>query len=237
MQRRAIKQQVLSLLQGDDLAAILESLRVLPLKDCINALFAAICREEAHVRWLAILCMGDAVARLAAEDMEAARMIMRRLLWSLNDESGGIGWGAPEAIAAILARHAGLAKDYIHMLISYTREDGPEAYQDGNYLEHPLLQRGLLWGLAHVSACRPELLRARGAEADLMPYLDAEDPETRGLAATALGALGYAAATAPLRLLCDDPAEFVLYQDGGFIQTSVAALAQSALATLEHLHA
>lgn len=25
--------------------------------------------------------------------MDSARIVMRRLMWSLNDESGGIGWG------------------------------------------------------------------------------------------------------------------------------------------------
>lgn len=40
-----------------------------------------------------------------------------------------------------------LAREYVHMLVSHMRQDGEELCQDGNFLEHPLLQRGLLWGL------------------------------------------------------------------------------------------
>jgi len=36
-------------------------------------------------------------------------------MWSLNDESGGIGWGAPEAMGAIMARHTGLADEYANI--------------------------------------------------------------------------------------------------------------------------
>jgi len=56
--------------------------------------------------------------------MESARVIMRRLMWSLNDESGGIGWGAPEAMGEIMARHEQLTKEYSAILGSYIREDG-----------------------------------------------------------------------------------------------------------------
>jgi len=37
---------------------------------------------------------------------------MRRLMWNLNDESGGIGWGNPEAMGEILACHEALANEY-----------------------------------------------------------------------------------------------------------------------------
>ena len=68
--------------------------------------------------------MGAVVEKLAWEDMEGARVIMRRLMWSLNEESGGIGWGAPEAMAEIMARHLELAREYSHMLISYMDYEG-----------------------------------------------------------------------------------------------------------------
>ena len=31
-------------------------------------------------------------------------------MWTLNDESGGIGWGSPEVMGEILAAHKGLAE-------------------------------------------------------------------------------------------------------------------------------
>ena len=56
--------------------------------------------------------MGALVFSLAEQDMESARVVMRRLMWNLNDESGGIGWGSPEAMGEIMARHSGLAEEY-----------------------------------------------------------------------------------------------------------------------------
>jgi len=232
---RRIKTQVLALLPGQDLAAVLDALRPFPAQDLVQVLFSAICREEPWLRWHAVSAMGVTVARLAEVEMEQARIVIRRLLWSLNDESGGIGWGAPESLAEICCCHPGLAEEYVHMLISYMREDGPELCQDGNYIEHPLLQRGLLWGLARLSRCRPELLVARGAGADILPYLAATDTETRGLAALAAGTLRLAQARPLLHPLQADPAPLRLYQQGDFLETTVAQLALEALVALETL--
>jgi hypothetical protein len=226
---RQNKHKVLELLNGRDLALVLDELRRFAAKDAINALFSAICRDDPHVRWFAVSCMGEAVARLAEAEMEEARIIMRRFLWSLNDESGGIGWGAPESMAEVMCRHSGLAEEYVHMLISYMREDGSELCQNGNYIEHPLLQRGLLWGVARLSDCRPRLLIDRGAGADIPPYLHAEDAATRGLAALAAGNLYLTATEAVLRRLVADAAPVTLYREGFFDSTTVGALAQSAL--------
>ena len=124
--------------------------------------------------------MGHVVSQLADRDLEAARVIMRRLMWNLNDESGGIGWGSPEAMGEILAAHSGLAHEYVHILLSYAREDG-------NYIEHEALQRGLLWGIGRLSERRPELVR--GAAVFLLPYLASQDGMIRGLSARIMGLL------------------------------------------------
>jgi hypothetical protein len=165
--------------------------------------------------------------------MEEGRIVMRRFLWSLNDESGGIGWGAPESMAEVMCRHSGLAGEYVHMLISYMREDGEEICQDGNYIEHPLLQRGLLWGVARMSECRPQLLLKKGADADIPPYLQAEDDEVRGLAVLACGRLGIKTAASELRRLLSDPVPFRLYANGAFAEVSVGQMAQQALESMD----
>ena len=118
------------------------------------------------------------------------------------------------------------------MLVSYMREDGEELHQDGNYIEHPLLQRGLLWGVARMSECRPELLLAKGAEVDILPYLDAEDAEVRGLAALACGRLHLDAAKGTLQRLIEDSSSFQLYNQGRISRASVGELAGQALAIL-----
>ena len=233
MSSRKIKNKVLELLHNQDLTSIRTKLEQYPAKDVVNALFSPLCRENPHIRWPAVISMGDAVIRLAATDMEEARIVMRRFLWSLNDESGGIGWGAPECMAEIMCRHAGLAEEYVHMLLSYMRGDGDEPFQNGNFLEHPILQRGLLWGIARLSTVRPELLLAKGADQDIPPYLTAPDPETRALAALAAGALRLETTRPALHQLTADPSPLTLYLNTDFVQTTLGAMAQSALEALD----
>ena len=233
MSSRAIKKQVLDLLAGGDLVASRRALAGLPAGDVVHALFSAICRENPVVRWHAVTCMGDAVARIAEGDLEAARIILRRFLWSLNDESGGIGWGAPEAMAECLCRDERLAGEYAHMLVSYMREDGEELCQDGNFIEHPLLQRGVVWGVGRLAGCRRELLQQLGAGRDLNLYLEAEDPELRGLAALAAGRLREATLRPLLEGLRADTAPLSWYDEGALHQTTVGALVRDALEELE----
>jgi hypothetical protein len=242
MGTRAIKQKVLKALQQDDLVRIETELALLQEKELINALFSGICHSDERIRWHAISIMGSAVARLTEQDMEEARIILRRMLWSLNDESGGIGWGAPESMAEIMCCHEGLADEYIHMLISYMRPDGEEEWQDGNFLEHEILQQGLLWAMGRLAQCRKEHLLARQAERDLPPYLDAEDAVVCGLAARAIGLLG---ATDTLDIVTvqerlqglakNDHRTIKLYEQGAFRVVAVAELAGQALKALQEV--
>ncbi|MCI5164551.1 MAG: HEAT repeat domain-containing protein [Candidatus Electrothrix sp. GM3_4] len=230
MGTRAIKQQVLGLLKQDDLAGIEIELALFQEKELINALFSGIGQSDERIRWHAISAMGGAVARLAEQDTEEARVILRRMLWSLNDESGGIGWGAPESMAEIMCHHQGLADEYIHMLISYMRPDGEEECQDGNFLEHEMLQQGLMWAVGRLALYRKKHLLARGVEHDLPPYLESPDATVCGLAARAIGLLGSTEGMQRLQELAKNDQRAVrLYNQGVFSTLSVAELAAQAL--------
>jgi hypothetical protein len=82
-----------------------------------------------------------------------------------------------------------LRREFLHMLISYMREDGEEAFQDGNYLEHPMLQRGLLWGIGRLCLCKPEEMLEQQIVQDIEAYLDSPDEYVSGLAVWCLGIL------------------------------------------------
>ena len=233
MSSRTVKKKILALLAGPDLSNILAELKTMRAKDVINSLFSAISRSEENIRWHAVSCMGATVARLADKDMEEARIVMRRLLWSLNDESGGIGWGAPESMAEIMVCHEGLAREYVHMLFSYLREDGEELFQDGNFLEHEILQRGLLWGIGRLAVERPEMVSGQGIEDHLRPYLQSLDASVRGLAARCLGLLKDAKAMTVLRPIMGDTDSFSLYGEGFCTVVSVGELVCRALDRIE----
>ena len=150
---------------------------------------------------------------------------MRRFLWSLNEETGGIGWGAPEALAEIMANSPALADEYLHMLISYLLEDGPEEHQEGNFLELPMLQRGLLWGIGRIAATQRERLLATEVPAALGKYLASEDSVVRGLAVWALCQLGSAAHRAAVSRLASEPAVVEIFTAAGMQHLSLSRLA------------
>lgn len=190
----------------------------------INALFSFLFHNDQNVRWHAVSAMGAVVSKLADADREPAREIMRRLMWSLNDESGGIGWGAPEVMGEIMACHEGLAHEYAHMLLSYIRPDG-------NYLDHELLQRGVIWGIDRLAQTRPHLVKR--AVTYLHPHLKAKDAPTRGITIRIMGLLGAEAARPEILVLLHDHTEIQLYIDGAFTNPRVSDLAKQALTILD----
>jgi len=222
---RQLKRKVLALLGSDNFDQSLNELCQLPARQVINPLFSLLLSSDEQIRWRAITGMGAVVAKLAESDMESARVIMRRLMWSLNDESGGIGWGAPEAMGEIIASHEGLAKEYASVLVSYIREDG-------NFLEYEPLQRGAVWGIGRATQARPHLVQDAGPH--LLLFLESPDATVRGLAAWAVGLLGAEAARPQLEALLGDEAEVPLYIGGRLVVRCVGDLAKEALMGIRH---
>ena len=220
---RSLKNKLFDLLnQGDLEKALVEISRLSP-QQIINPLLSFIQSGNEKLKWGAVKAMGVVVNQLAERDLEAARVIMRRLMWNLNDESGGIGWGSPEAMGEILATHGELAREYAHILLSYAR-------QDGNYLEYEALQRGLLWGIGRLSEKRPELVR--GAAASLLPYLASQDGVIRGLSARIMGLLQIKEAQPELRKLTGDESELFILLENNVTALRVKDLAEEALRSI-----
>ena len=141
---RKIKKKILRLLGQDDFTEAVKEIKKLPPRKVINPLISSLCSIDEKTQRRAAVAIGIITANLAEQDIESARVIMRRLMWSLNDESGGIGWGAPEAMAEIMARSKKLADEYCKILVSYS-EPGK------NYLEHESLQRSVRRGLERLA--------------------------------------------------------------------------------------
>ena len=220
---RSLKKKLFDLLNQGDLEKALVEIGRLPPRQIINPLLSFLQSGEEKIKWGAVKAMGVVVSQLAERDLEAARVIMRRLMWNLNDESGGIGWGSPEAMGEILATHSGLAREYAHILLSYAREDG-------NYLEHEALQRGLLWGIGRLSEKRPELVRE--AVAFLLPYLASQDGVIRGLSARIMGLLRVKEAQPELHRLTEDESELFILLQNNLTVLRVKDLAEEALRSI-----
>jgi HEAT repeat protein len=217
----AIKTLIRSALGSSDFEEGLAKL-ALPPEKMINPLLSALFATDELVRWRAVRAVGWTVSRMADQSPESARNIMRRLIWSLNDESGGIGWGAPEAMGEIMALNGMLACEYHCILISYIDENG-------NLLENDELERGVLWGIGRLADARPELVQ--GWVEPVAKQLHSPDPVKRGMAAWALGYLKpeIGRIRQGLSSLLSDETEVRIYQGGEIRRHKICDLASELL--------
>lgn len=220
---RSLKQQVLGLLQGSDFESSVRHLCLLPGRKVINPLFSFLLHSDQQIRWRTVVAMAAVIDNLSRTNIEDARVIIRRLMWSLNDESGGIGWGAPEVMGEALARSAKLADEYSSIFCSYADENG-------NFLEHEGLQQGLLWGWIQIARVRPNVLQH--GESLLTKYLDSQNPAVRGLGAMAIGLVGLKNAQQKLQDLLQDASKFLTFTEDHLSEMSVGEAASGALRML-----
>ena len=212
---RPLKRYLRDRLMAEDFSGALSAALDLPARKVVNPLISFFCDHDVVLRWRSVSALGVVVAHLADEDRESARVVMRRLMWSLNDESGGIGWGAPEAMGEITARYEGLAGEFGHILLSYVREDC-------NYLEHEMLQRGVLWGCGRLAHARPEMvLPVAGC---LFPFLTSDDPYHRGYVAWALRVLALPDPPVSWEACLQDQGRLQFYVEGILHDCTVAQL-------------
>ncbi len=148
----------------------------------VGPLLALLARPEKREK--AALGLGSVVAALAEKDPEAARVVMRRLMWSLNEESGNLGWGVPEAMGCILARSPLLAGEYVRVFFSYVHDTGRG---EDNYLDYAPLRAGVFWGAARLAEARPDLMAPY--RSILLEGTRDEHAEVRQAAGLALAAL------------------------------------------------
>lgn len=175
---RKTKQIVGDILREADRKSALEKLSRIPDEQLVGHLFSYFYNQSDLIKFRSTSAMGSLVYRMAGKNMEKARIVLRRIMWNLNDESGGIGWGSPEAMGEILALSPELAIEFKSILFSYLDPSG-------NMIEHEMLQRGVLWGIGtYLGACPRDL--SEKTRAMLFCYLHSTDPVKRAYALRAL---------------------------------------------------
>ena len=220
---RELKNRVAELLKSDDPKIVLAEIVKYRARQVVNPLFSFLYSSDLNIKWNSIIAMGAVVSRLADEEIESARIVIRRLMWNLNDESGGIGWGSPEAMGEILASSKVLRNEYASILLSYAREDG-------NFQEHAFMQRSVLWGIGRLAEIQPDLVKDSIAE--FIPYLKSSDAIVRGHAARIIGLIGTESNQVDLAQLLDDDNEIQTYIDQKIINCRVLDLAGEAIERL-----
>lgn len=216
---RALKQEVRRLLSDDDRRRALSEISVYRPRRVINALIACFYDSDELLRWRAVAAAGEVAAGLAESDRESARVIMRRLMWMLNDESGGIGWGSPEAMGEITASSPAMASEYADILCSFVNPGC-------NFIEHPGLQRGVLWGIGRLA--QADHKRVRVIVPGIVSFCYSKDPVHRGHAAWAAGNASDISAMGALEKLFSDNADIYFFENWHIMRISVGQIARDA---------
>ncbi len=134
---RKIKEEVRKYIAHEDfnLETLPQIIKELSYEQWISPLFACLLYAEPQNSRAAKM-LGYAIKHIAEKNMEQARIIIRRMIWQMNEESGNIGWGIPYAFAEALAQSEALAKEYYKIPITYVWDIDA----DSNYCDHAPLR-------------------------------------------------------------------------------------------------
>jgi methylated-DNA-[protein]-cysteine S-methyltransferase len=218
MAHSSLKTGLRQRLQDGDFAGIAAEAgrrrRVLP------ALVSLTFDADQQIAWRAIEALGLAANRVADDDPEFVREQLRRLYWLISEESGGICWRAPEAMAEILRHRADLFSDWVPIVLFLI------VYLEKEDLVH--FRAGALWATGRLADAAGE------HTSELLPAIQLAlgdpDPQVRGTAVWCLLRLGKTACLADGPNLEGDPGAVVLYEERALVRTTVGQLARRARA-------
>lgn len=212
-----MKQAVMSALEANDLDAI-ERL-ALRGRIVLSALVRLAYDKETLVGRRAIAATGRVASVFIRNNREFLRETVRKLLWSLTDESGGIGWAAPELLGEIVSA-------------------GPEEFSDvvpiiaGVFsIEEDVFRPGILYAFKKIAEGRPDMISPY--QDIILRGLTESSPEARIHALDLIRALGERidpanlnAIAGAIRNMMQDRAEAWLYEKDGFVNIEVGSTAK-----------
>lgn len=141
---QTLKSKILHALESNDLAAVAS----LAKKDrkVLSQLIRLTYDKETLMGWRAIKATGLAAREMMANDYPFLRETCRKLLWSLSDESGEIGWSSPELLGEIVSADPDKFRDIIPLIA--------EVYA----LEETVFRAGVLYALVSIGQVDPGLI-------------------------------------------------------------------------------
>jgi len=140
-------------------------------KRALSLLTALTYDEDRRISDRAIKAVGLTAKVITERDPEYVRNTLLRLFWLVNDESGGIGWRAPELIGEILYNCPNF-EQFFPMLISLLELEDEDACR---------FRVGTLWAIGRVAQIKQEAMLP--ALSRIQTYLSLEnEPEIKEIA-------------------------------------------------------
>ena len=174
---------------------------------------------DERLRWSAI----ETAAKLMKKwwdsgKEEKVRVYIRTLFWTLNDESGGIGWSSAQTIAEIIAQNPVLNDPYGSMMIAHC-------------IDEPPLLKGCLWGIGRMGGLITKAVKS--FQDEILKVFDTDDIELLGLAAWAMGESGVDLAAPYLEKLRFRSEPVNIYVEGNFYEKPLGKWAEGSIVKIK----
>lgn len=170
--------------------------------------------KEDVISWRAMEAMGKVARAMTPERIDVVRDVIRRLLWSMGEESGGIGWSAAELLGEIIVSNPEKFADIIPIVWSFREED--------------MFRAGVVRAMWRIGSVSQEKISF--VFEDVEPLLCDNDPQVRAygflLASLSNDKLFVSSACDRLK---NDESYIMLYRNGELTGTTIAKLVSGML--------
>jgi hypothetical protein len=140
-----MKQAIVDALDANDFETVLTL--ALQNRKALSVLVRLAYDKDTLTGWRAIIAVGRVASVFVRNNYDFLRETARKLLWSLSDESGGIGWSAPEMLGEIVSADPKRFADVIPLIA--------EVYT----IEEQVFRPGVLYALKRIAETSPETVR------------------------------------------------------------------------------
>ena len=186
-------------------------------KGIIRQLISLSYDKQDVISWRAIEATGVISRTFSKGRIDILRETIRRLLWSMGEESGGIGWSAAEMLGEIVTGEPDAFNDIIPILWSFKEEE--------------MFRAGIVWAMGRIAMIRPELVAF--IIQDLPEMLEDRNPVVRGYTVLLMGilpeALNAGTGRQQISKLLGDNGPVPVYNEGELLSRSVGEIAEEVL--------
>lgn len=217
MTQTEMKKAAAAALEANDFETILTLAR--QSRKVLSVLVRLAYDKDTLVGRRAIAAIGPVASLFVRNNYEFLRETVRKLLWSLSDESGGIGWSAPEILGEIVRADPRRFNDVIPLLA--------ELFS----IEEKVFRPGVLYAFGRIAEIDAEAVLP--FQEVVIKGLFDEDPLTRINALKLAGMLhdrltpeNRQAAGQAAKQLIQDRREAWIYKEGRFVGLDVGEAAE-----------
>ncbi|WP_136810549.1 DVU0298 family protein [Desulfosediminicola flagellatus] len=166
-----------------------------------------------HVAWM----IGQVTGRVATREPGQVSELLHRLYEACND-SAATHWGMVETLGSVIAVRPDIFGAFTRHLLNFLGQDTSRVQ--------------VLWALGEIAETRPDLIRDTPFY-NLFHFLQHPDAAVRGHVARLLGRINASEASMQIMTLSGDEEEFMMWEKGRMISTTVAKEAAGALAAIQ----